>query len=107
VFFNLWSVNHDHREYADPESFDPSRWLDENGKYDQKKHRSFLLFSAGRRRCIGENLARKELFYIFTRLVRDFHFEPNETESFPSLHGKTGGTIVPHPFTVVFKSRED
>lgn len=31
VMFNLWAINNDPREWNNPESFDPSRWLDESG----------------------------------------------------------------------------
>ena len=105
LFFNLWAIGHDEREHVDPEIFKPQRWLDENGKFDPKRHRSFLIFSTGRRGCLGENLARKELFYIFTRLLRDFVVEPNKEEKFPSLRGVTGGTLAPHPFKIVFTPR--
>ena len=105
VFFNLWSIMRDAREWDDPKSFNPWRWLDESGAYVPRKHQSFLPFSTGRRGCLGESLAWKELFIIFTRIVRDFRVEPNKDEKLPSLQGCSGVVLAPQPFTAIFIAR--
>ena len=35
-------------------------------------------FILGRRNCLGESLAKMEIFLFFTNLVKSYHFEPTE-----------------------------
>ena len=105
ILLNLWSIHHDPAEWKNPEEFDPYRWLDEEGKYNPGGYKSFLPFSAGRRVCIGESMARTELFLFFSRLIKDYKIEQNPNESLPSLQGRMGFVLAPHPFTVIFTGR--
>jgi len=68
----LWNVLHDPEYYKDPEEFNPNRFLDEEGK--PKKDPMCIPFSTGRRVCLGESLAKLELFLFFTALVLKFRF---------------------------------
>jgi cytochrome P450 len=52
----------------DPEAFRPSRWRDHPDK-------SFLLFSTGRRNCIGQSLALAEITWVLSRLCAKFEFD--------------------------------
>ena len=106
ILFNLWNLHHDPAEWENPEHFDPYRWLDEEGKYIPGRHRSFLPFSAGRRVCFGESMAKTELFLFFSRLMKDFKIEHNPNEPLPSLQGRMGSALAPQPYTVRFTTRE-
>ena len=106
ILFNFWNLHHNPAEWENPEHFNPRRWLDEEGKYVPGRHKSFLPFSAGRRVCLGESLAKTELFLFFSRLIRDFKIEPNPEEPFPSLQGRIGVTLAPHPFTAITTPRD-
>lgn len=70
----LTSVLYDESEWESPYSFNPSHFLDKDGKFTKRD--AFLPFSAGRRACLGEGLAKMELFLIFTTLLQRFHFSP-------------------------------
>lgn len=76
IFINLYGVHHDPHLFPDPDVFDPARFLDESGDY---KASEFLIpFSVGRRSCLGEALAKMELFLFFVSLVQNLKFEATE-----------------------------
>ncbi|CAH2245823.1 cytochrome P450 2K6-like, partial [Pelobates cultripes] len=68
----LYSVLRDKTQFAEPEKFNPNHFLDASGNFVKKD--AFMAFSAGRRVCVGETLARMELFMFFTSLLQNFHF---------------------------------
>ncbi|RVE55901.1 hypothetical protein OJAV_G00230810 [Oryzias javanicus] len=74
VFPLLTSVLHDANEWEKPLSFHPAHFLDKDGKF--VKRDAFIPFSAGRRICLGESLAKMELFMFFTTLLQNFSFTP-------------------------------
>ncbi|XP_067664349.1 cytochrome P450 2C3-like [Haliotis asinina] len=70
----LNSVLHDQATWGDPQNFRPERFLDDKGKF--QKRDEFVAFSLGRRACLGQPLARMELFLILTTLLQRFKFVP-------------------------------
>ncbi|XP_041508894.1 cytochrome P450 2J4-like isoform X2 [Microtus oregoni] len=88
---NLTALHSDPKEWATPETFNPEHFL-ENGQF--KKRESFLPFSMGKRACLGEQLARSELFIFFTALLQNFTFKPPVNEKL-SLKCRMGLTHSP------------
>ncbi|XP_021110283.1 cytochrome P450 2W1 [Heterocephalus glaber] len=70
----LTSVLLDKTQWATPGQFNPGHFLDVNGHF--LKRSAFLPFSAGRRVCVGESLARTELFLLLAGLLQRYHLRP-------------------------------
>ncbi|NXG79631.1 CP2K1 protein, partial [Baryphthengus martii] len=70
----LASVLRDKSQWEKPYTFYPEHFLDSEGKFVKKD--AFMPFSAGRRICAGETLAKMELFLFFTSLLQRFTFHP-------------------------------
>ncbi|TSK87603.1 ATP-binding cassette sub-family A member 3 [Bagarius yarrelli] len=74
VYPLLMSVLRDESQWKSPNTFNPENFLDEQGHFVKKD--AFMPFSAGRRVCLGESLARMELFLFFSSLLQHFRFTP-------------------------------
>ncbi|XP_030576985.1 cytochrome P450 2K1-like isoform X2 [Archocentrus centrarchus] len=97
VFPLLTSVLHDPDEWERPHSFYPAHFLDKEKKF--VKRDAFIPFSAGRRVCLGEGLARMELFLFFATLLQHFRFTPapEVSEDELDLTPSVGLTLSPSP----------
>ncbi|KAI6216538.1 (pine wood nematode) hypothetical protein [Aphelenchoides besseyi] len=86
--------------FPQPLEFNPARFIDEDG---QLKHCNEMIpFSLGRRSCIGESLARMELYLIITNLFNQYEFLP--TNEPPSLL-RDGMDIKMRPFKCKLRRR--
>ncbi|XP_061626767.1 cytochrome P450 2U1 [Phyllopteryx taeniolatus] len=100
---NLWSVHRDPAAWEQPDSFRPERFLDDEGKLARKE--CFMPFGIGRRVCMGEQLAKMELFLMVTGLLQAFTFRLPAGASPPPMHGRFGLTLAPCPFVVCASPR--
>ncbi|XP_067651955.1 cytochrome P450 2U1-like [Haliotis asinina] len=91
----LNSVLQDPEIWGDPDNFRPDRFLDDRGKIVKKDE--FIPFSLGRRVCLGESMARMELFLFLTTMIQRFKFVHVDGKM-PSLDGIIGLTHSPRPF---------
>ncbi|XP_046558218.1 cytochrome P450 2J1-like [Haliotis rubra] len=97
VIAMLDSVLQDPDVWGDPDNFRPDRFLDASGKIVKKDE--FIPFSLGRRVCLGEAMARMELFLFLTTMIQRFKFIPVDGQM-PSLDGTMGITNSPRPFVM-------
>lgn len=73
IMANIWSCMRDPDYWSEPNEFRPERFLDKNGNF-VNKNPAMIPFSIGKRACIGESIARLQMFLIFTSLLQKFHF---------------------------------
>ncbi|XP_007938960.1 cytochrome P450 2U1 [Orycteropus afer afer] len=103
VIPNLWSVHRDPAIWEKPDDFYPNRFLDEQGQLIKKE--TFIPFGIGKRVCMGEQLAKMELFLMFVSLMQSFTFTLPKDSKKPILTGRFGLTLAPHPFNIVVSKR--
>ncbi|XP_075717018.1 cytochrome P450 2K1-like isoform X2 [Rhinoderma darwinii] len=94
----LSSVLRDETQFEKPEEFYPNHFLDQEGNFIKKD--AFMPFSAGRRVCVGETLARMELFIFFTSLLQKFTFRLPSGDTDVDLSSVVGLTNAPKQQTM-------
>ncbi|XP_060704043.1 cytochrome P450 2D15-like [Hemiscyllium ocellatum] len=101
---NLSSALFDENVWSTPHQFNPGHFLNSEGGF--VKPEAFIPFSAGRRVCMGEQLAKTELFLFFTSMLQQFTFHLPENEPRPSYaESKFGISRVPGPYQLCIKLR--
>lgn len=65
----------------------------------------FIPFSMGKRICLGEGLARTELFLFLSNLLNQFKILPEDPKNLPTLHKAFGMTAKPQPYKVRLEQR--
>ncbi|XP_061578229.1 cytochrome P450 2F2-like isoform X2 [Cololabis saira] len=96
VIPNLSSVLREEGQWKYPEEFNPENFLNDKGEFF--KPEAFMPFSAGPRICLGEGLARMELFFIIVTLLRRFKFIWPEDAGEPDFTPVFGATLTPKPY---------
>ncbi|XP_038215552.1 cytochrome P450 18a1-like [Zerene cesonia] len=96
-------VHMDPNLWDEPNKFNPSRFIDDNGKIRRPEY--FMPFGVGRRMCLGDVLARMEMFMFFASMMHQFDVQMESGVAPPSLEGTVGATIAPQAFRVKFVPR--
>ncbi|XP_072007517.1 cytochrome P450 2J4-like isoform X2 [Engystomops pustulosus] len=98
VLANLHSVLYDPKYWKTPKQFNPQNFLDRGGNFLMNE--AFMPFSAGSRVCLGEQLARFQLFIFFSTLMQSFSFRLPEGETEVNTQYRYKLTLQPHPFKI-------
>uniref|UniRef100_A0A2K6EHH7 Steroid 17-alpha-hydroxylase/17,20 lyase n=1 Tax=Propithecus coquereli TaxID=379532 RepID=A0A2K6EHH7_PROCO len=106
VVINLWALHHNEKEWHQPDQFMPERFLDSTGTQLISPSLSYLPFGAGPRSCVGEVLARQELFLFMSWLLQRFELEVPDDGQLPSLEGNPKMVFLIDPFKVKIKVRQ-
>ncbi|KAI0241630.1 Cytochrome P450 2J2 [Lamellibrachia satsuma] len=99
VLANLYQSHIDPTMWKDPLTFNPDRWLDENNKL--KNNPAFMPFSVGSRKCLGDSLAKMEMFLFMTMLLQRFDFRMVDADNPPSTDGIQGITRSPQKYELI------
>lgn len=104
VFPILSSALNDPCYFESPHTFNPDHFLDANGAL--KKNEAFIPFSLGKRICLGEGIARMELFLFFTTILQNFSLDsPVASEDIDITPQEEGlGRVSPN-YQIRFLSR--
>ena len=104
VFSILYHMMRDPDYWDSPNTFKPERFLNETHTQVIKEER-LVPFGIGKRLCLGETLAKAELFIIITRLLQKFTFEKSPEHPVPTDQPVFGFILAPKPFHAVATPR--
>ncbi|XP_015675900.2 cytochrome P450 2J2-like [Protobothrops mucrosquamatus] len=96
IFPDLHSVLFDPEQWETPEEFNPNHFLDKDGKFIEREE--FLPFGIGQRACVGQQLARVEIFIFLTSLLRAFSFRLPEGVKELNEAPIVNVAMHPHPY---------
>ncbi|XP_055353889.1 cytochrome P450 2C15-like isoform X2 [Paramacrobiotus metropolitanus] len=104
---SLYACHMDPKYFPEPHKFNPERFLDDNGHL-RSKVEGFIPFSIGKRFCLGESLARMELFIFFPSLIRHFTFKRVSGKPFDTAKSIYGNVVnTPLYFEIIFEKRQN
>lgn len=106
VFMSLYSIHKDPNQWVDPETFNPTRFLAEDGPgLDKKKVDSVMPLGAGCRRCVGVNIAPIQLFLYTSICLHQCSFKSSRGQPL-SLDGITTPiTVQPQNYAIKMERR--
>ncbi|XP_077204270.1 cytochrome P450 2J5-like [Paroedura picta] len=96
IITDLRSVLLDPKQWETPEEFNPNHFLDKGGNFVERE--AFLPFGAGARVCLGEQMARVEIFIFFANLLRAFTFQLPEGVKELNTDPIVGVSVAPRPY---------
>jgi cytochrome P450 len=90
-----WVLHRDPASWTDPHRFDPSRWLNGDGGYDDsapgQPRGAWLPFGAGSHVCVGAAFAWTEAVLVLATLAR--RWRPGGSD--PAMPMRAGATLRP------------
>ncbi|XP_077520062.1 cytochrome P450 2H2-like [Amblyomma americanum] len=81
VLPNLLAVHRDPKQWKNPDTFDPSRFLKPDGTAQTASPKGMLTFSVGKRMCPEEGMAMVQMFVLLTTLLHRFRILPEEGDT--------------------------
>ncbi|MFN8183421.1 MAG: cytochrome P450 [Candidatus Nanopelagicales bacterium] len=104
VLASQFALHRDKRFWTQADRFHPQRWLDAQGRFDERAPRvprgAWFPFGFATRRCIGEHFAWTEAVALLATLARRWHLEVASEPEPPMMSAITLRPAVPLPTTV-------
>ncbi|KAK9469063.1 cytochrome P450 [Lipomyces arxii] len=72
VSLQAWTIHRDPNVFADPQKFDPERWINSPQDRLHIMNRSFFAFGSGIRMCLGMNLAMEDMKLVIAYIFSHF-----------------------------------
>lgn len=93
IFLSPWILHHDARWYAEPDAFQPERWLKDKAELPLRE--AYIPFGGGPRVCIGNGFAMLESVLLLATLLQHSHVavlpeHPVELELLGTVRPKFG-----------------
>ena len=99
----IGQIMHDPFHFPNPLKFNPDRYLslNEDGNLKFTPHPRVIPFGVGKRRCLGEILAKTSLYKFFTAIIQRYEITSGQIEP---LEDKCNASFVksPLPFKLKF-----
>ena len=99
----LYDIHHNPEYFNEPDEFKPERFLSksEDGSLKFTPDPKVIPFGTGKRRCLGENLARMSLYKVFTSLIQKYEIVSGQDDQVEEKH--QGGILLnPQPYKLRF-----
>lgn len=104
IFINMYQVNHDETMWDNPNTFKPERFLNENGELNKNLVERVLVFGMGIRKCLGEEVARNEIFIFITTILQQLNLKKCSGAQL-DLTPMYGLTMKPKPYQLLAEPR--
>ncbi len=106
VISNFVAMHRDEKYFPDPMQFKPERFIDATTGLVKENLDSLVPFSIGKRSCVGENMAKMELFLLWSAILYRYRISVPKGEKPPSRDVIYGATLAYKPFKVTMVRRE-
>ncbi|XP_021956777.1 cytochrome P450 2J3 [Folsomia candida] len=106
IVSNLYACMKSPAIWGDPDTFRPERFLAGDAK-SVVRHEALLPFSTGKRVCLGESLAKDELFLFTACLFQRFRVTPDPNGPPPTMDYHMATVLIPMPHNLVVHDRQD
>lgn len=106
VLPNLYCIHMSPKLWHEPEKFEPSRFI-VNERAQKPEY--FIPFSVGRRMCLGDVLAKMEVFLFLVGLLQKYDLSVPEEDRHcpPQIKGTIGVSNTPASFRVALRKRSN
>ncbi|KAJ7648055.1 cytochrome P450 [Roridomyces roridus] len=109
VVLNTFTMHHDPKRHANPDKFDPERYMHDNltsaesANLADPYERDHWMFGAGRRICPGMIVAEREIWLTISRMLWAFTMEalPEEPIDLKEYDGLSGRSPVPFRINLI------
>ncbi|EGN99634.1 hypothetical protein SERLA73DRAFT_159860 [Serpula lacrymans var. lacrymans S7.3] len=105
VVGNHWSISRDPDVYPNPDSFQPERWLNGEGKI--KDDLKFPTYGFGRRVCVGQHVANRSVYINTVLILWAFRLSLRDSSEQVNDMAFMMGTIPPVTPKISFAKRMD